>query len=179
MLSYTVQELYLFLNNPKKIEPNKKIKFKNLFIQFLIFDFCACVAYGLLNSILFQISDDYKQVFNNRNIVTNPFVSRWAIVILIAPILEELAYRLGLKINRRNVSISIGIQLIIFLTILGVISLPLHFKILLMVMASVTSYMILNEKMLLFFAQNKNTFVYYNIICFGLLHAFNFNYFLS
>ena len=95
---------------------------------------------------------------------------------LVAPILEELAFRLGLKINKLNIAITIGIQLIIFLKIFQVINYSLLLRFISMLICSVILYFIINRNILSFFKSKQNIFIYYNIIVFGLLHAFNYSY---
>lgn len=176
MLLETKKELIFFLKNPKQMEEGKKLDLKRIFFQFFIFDLILSFSYGVLNSVLFMVSNDYKEIFSSKITATNPFISRWAIVILLAPILEELAFRLGLKINRKNLSISIALQIIIYLTVLDIINLPLHYRLLLMIFSFSFIYLILNKSILHFFIKNNNTFIYLSILCFGLLHALNFNY---
>lgn len=176
MFNNIINKILLFLKNPNETNKDYSVNYKKIIIEFLVFDLCLCFLYGLLNSILFLIFDDYKEVFNNKNISQNPNLNRWVIVIIIAPLIEELAFRIGLKINRKYLATSLGIQFVIFLTVIDIIILPFTFRIILMLVTSLFFYILLTRRFLSVFRKNQNLFIYYNILAFGFLHSLNFNY---
>lgn len=167
-----------FLISPKKTS-QELVNYKNIkhiLKEFIVFDICVIFAFGLLNAFLFILFDEYKVIFNDRNIASNPFIKRGLIVVILAPVMEEFAFRLGLIVNKRNLAIGIGCQLIILLTILNIIELPLYYRVILMIISCSIIYLTLSKRILSFFLKYQNTFVYYNILVFGLLHSFNYNY---
>lgn len=167
----------LFLKNPsidlKKIETKGSF---NKYKQFLFFDLRLFLLYIFLVGIISLLSEDFKSVFQTKTISEYPTYIKFLIYIFIAPIIEETAFRLGLKVNKINIAISLGFQLILLLVIFNVIQYQLWFRVLLVLPTIAIFYFLINIAFLNFLKNHFNYFVYYNILMFGILHTSNFTF---
>jgi hypothetical protein len=163
-----------FIKNPsfdfkKEISP-LILKYK----QFLIFDLKIILIYGLLLSLMYFLFEDFKTLFNNRINLNYTSFDKLLLFVIVAPIIEETAFRLGLKINKKNVAISFGFQLIVFLGLLDIINYSLGFRVVLMLATSCIFYFLINNVFLDLLKKHFNYFFYYNILMFGIAHASNY-----
>lgn len=171
-------ELWHFFKSPNL--KSKKATKNELFIafkQFLVFDFVVSITWGILIAILFIVFDDMKEIIKSKENfnASTPFIKILLFSVL-APLLEELAFRLGLKLTKTNISISLGVQAIIILQLCGVISNPIYIRLIWMGIASLILYLLLKTKHISFLKKNYNYFVYYNIFLFSIMHISNYTY---
>ncbi|WP_157607928.1 hypothetical protein [Seonamhaeicola sp. S2-3] len=163
------------MKNPKLIEKAKTPFFKT-FKEFMFFDIVITLGWAFLVTILILSFEQFEEVFKTKKAINTSVANKLFITALVAPLIEETAYRLSLKINRLNISISIGTQIILYLFIFRVINFPLHLRIILMGGVSLIIYLVINKTSVLYLKKKKRFFIYYNIIAFSLLHAFNFSF---
>lgn len=165
-----------FLTSPDiEIKSNSKsllVAYK----QFFAFDIKFIFFFGILISLMSVLSNDFKEVFNNRISFDYPFFKELLVVVILAPLMEEISFRLCLKIKKINIAISFGVQLFYIFIILDVIDLPLLYNALFIILSSTVVYFLINQKILAFLKKHFKYFVYYNIIFFGLTHALNYEY---
>ena len=97
-------------------------------------------------------------------------------MLFIAPLIEELGFRLALKLNHLNLSISLGIQLVFIYIFFDFYNLNLVQKLALMLCVILLLYVLINQKVIKFIQLRYNIFLFYNILFFGLIHAPNYQY---
>tara|TARA_R110001583_G_scaffold174374_2_gene328796 strand:- start:1081 stop:1779 length:699 start_codon:yes stop_codon:yes gene_type:complete len=169
--------LYNYLKTPNlKL---KKVSRKELFIgfkEFIVFDLALAFIWGLIITLLTFLFDDLRGVMKSTITTNHSFFLKILKFSIIIPLIEELSFRLGLKITKINISISLGIQIIIILQLLNIIESPLYARIIWMVTAISALYLLLKKKHISFFKKNYNFFVYYNILFFGILHICNYHF---
>jgi len=173
-----IVELWHFLKSPNL--KSKRANKNELFIafkQFIVFDIVVSFTWGILVTLLFILFDDMKEVIKSKGNfnASTPFMKILLFSVL-APLLEELAFRLGLKVTKTNISIGLGIQAIIILQLCGFIDNPLYIRLIWMGIASLILYLLLNAEHISFFKKNYNYFVYYNIFLFSIIHISNYTY---
>lgn len=144
--------------------------------QFFIFDFKLLFLFAILVTLMSFFFEDFKMVFSNRIYPKYSNFQKLTLFILVLPFIEELAFRIGLKINKINISILLGGQLVYLMSIIDILTFSIIYKISIMFFISLVSYILITNKLLNFLTKYFNYFVYYNIIMFGLVHAFNYSY---
>ena len=170
-------ELYKFVKTPRIISVRKDSRILLIAIKdFIIFDIALLFFWGIMIAFLTILFDDFEMVFKSRKAHNDTFQIRLFFVGLIAPLIEELAFRLGLKISKEAVSISLAVQTILILQLADLVQQPIVTRALLMIAISIVFYFIINNKFLTFLKKHFTHFVYYNIILFGLMHATNFSF---
>jgi len=106
---------------------------------------------------------------------STPFIKILLFSVL-APLLEELAFRLGLKLTKTNISIGLGVQAIIILQLCGVINNPIYIRLIWMGIASLILYLLLKTKHISLLKKKYAFFLYYNILLFSIFHISNYTY---
>ncbi len=172
-----INTIISFLKNPINTTQDKSFTtFRNLVIQYIIYSFLILSIFRILNMIILDVCDTYTIVFNNRNPITNPYFNSCVILIIIAPLVEELTFRLGLKINRLNLAVSLSCNIILTLYFLKVLQLPFIYRFGSILILSIIFYAIINNRIVSFFKSKQNIYIYYNILVFALIHIPNYNY---
>jgi hypothetical protein len=172
------KELQFFVKEAKvdKVKINKKI-FKNAIKQFVLYDITIIIIGSILIGITLIFSDSFKEVFLSKNNFSEiPFLKSVFYFCLIAPIIEELTFRLGLKISKLNISIFLGFNIIAILKISGIIEQTFIIRLLLILCISIICFLFLKDKYLSFFKINYPLFLYFNILFFGFVHIGNYSY---
>ena len=170
--------LLAFLKEPSIVEFKRfhKKSILRAFRQFIIFDLLLLFIWGSINAFLIYIFDDLHNLITNRNISNHQVLSRFFIVTILAPILEELTFRLWLRVNKINVSISLAVFIALILKITGVLDVQLWIRVFLILPIGIFLYYILSELHLSILKKRFKVFVYFNFVSFGILHAFNYNF---
>jgi hypothetical protein len=165
-----------FLGDPADtLETERKSLFYG-FKPFLLFDLRLLLIYGLLISLMSFLFEDFEHLFKSRLDLKYSHFHKLLLSTLVAPLIEEMAFRLGLKINKINIALMLGFQLIFFLILIDIITYSILYKVLFMLVVSSVSYFLISDAFLNFLKRHFNYFVYYNILMFGLAHAFNYTY---
>lgn len=147
------------------------------FISFIVYNILLIASVLLIKNIDNIISilgyESVIQQIKNTNTEINT-LSLWKIIVLI-PLLEEVAFRLYLDTDKYNIILSVFA--LSFLIIYGnfvniVISFWFFISIVLSIILSYIAY-IYNKKISYFIIKNKNKFILLNIISFGLFHLSN------
>lgn len=172
------KELQLFLIRSKveRVKFNNKT-LKSYLNQFVIFDFIIVFTASILMALFFFFSDSFKEVFLSKNdFVEVPFVQKILHFCIIAPIIEELTFRIGLKISKLNIAIYLGFNLMAILQILEVIEQKLLIKFLLIIFISLMCFLFLKDWHLAFLKKKFTFFLYFNISFFALVHIGNYSF---
>lgn len=170
-----MKEYLQFIKNPLKF---KKLAYENentmkIVFSFLIFSLCMAISYALLVLIIDSIFGGLREFISQSN--TNESLGVLLKFLILSPILEELGFRLGLKINKRYVAISSGIQLSYFIFI-GLPDIDILYKVLIIAASIFLAFLVINQKVINYLIKHYNIYVAYNIILFGLLHVFNYEF---
>ena len=171
-----VSGLYNFLKNPKDYE-KEEAKFLPVFKEFVIYDFIITFSWAFVTTILSLMFDDFALIFKSKKNLDITNSSIFFIGVFIAPIIEELAYRFSLRINRITVSVSLSIQFIIYLHLFRLIDVNFYVRIILMAIFSILMYFSFSKKLSDYLNKKFNTYLYFNLLVFSFLHAANFSYF--
>lgn len=99
------------------------------------------------------------------------------LVLIFAPIVEELGFRLGLKLRKIFLSVSFSVQTVYLLLIVNAIdSLGFLGNFLLILGICPIMFLFITDNLMQCIRKNYRWFVYYNILLFGLIHIPNYNY---
>ncbi|KPM33331.1 Hypothetical protein I595_234 [Croceitalea dokdonensis DOKDO 023] len=171
-----ISDLFAFLRDPKNSRKEHR-KFPKAFVNFLVFDLAITFLWAFIVGLLTVISDDFRLVFQSKARIESSTTNIFLTTVLLAPLIEELAFRYGLKINKLTVSVSISIQIIIYLNVLNLINVSFFIRYLMILVCSVVLFFTIGEKLSHFLNKKFNSFVYFNIIAFSFLHVSNFSFF--
>ncbi|GGD28376.1 hypothetical protein [Hyunsoonleella pacifica] len=171
-----VSELSLFLKNPKRIK-REKVKLITVLKGFLIFDLTVTFLWALVVGILSVIFDEFAMIFKSKKDLETNVVNAFLLTVFIAPIMEELAFRYSIKINKLTISISLSIQLVIYMHMLNIFEATFYERVLLMIVFAVICYFTVGQKISTLLNKNFNIYLYFNLLMFSFLHAFNFSYY--
>lgn len=172
-----VSDLYRFLKNPKQLKPSEETNFFSVLKEFFIYDFVITFCWAFLIGICTLLFDDFASVFKSKKTINDTAINIFLVVAIIAPILEEFAYRFSLRINRLTISVGLAVQLIMYLHLLKFIHVSFNYRIILMFITAIVFYFSIGEKLSVYLRQKINLYVYFNLLLFTLLHALNFSYF--
>lgn len=143
---------------------------------FFIFDFKLFFIWGVLAAIMSLLFKDFSKVISSQIDLNHSLILTFMLMVILMPFLEEIAFRLSLKINRINIAISLGVQTLFFLMLLDLIDWQFLYNILFIIFTTIFIFFLIGDKTCNFLKKHLNYFVYYNILLFGLMHAFNYNY---
>ena len=169
-------ELYIFLKNPKELNTKGKNSI-TVIKEFLIYDLIITLSWAFLIALCTLLIDDFESVFKSKKTIDDDTIFNFLVISLIAPVLEELAFRFSLRINRLTISISLAVQLIFYLNLLKFIHVNFNFRIILMIIAAIVFYFSISKKLSIYLTLKINFYIYLNLLVFTLIHAFNFSYF--
>ncbi|OQD43635.1 hypothetical protein BUL40_03210 [Croceivirga radicis] len=171
-----ISDLLLFLKNPKNLKKGEA-KFITDFKNFVIYDLTITFLWAFAVGMLTVTFVDFAMVFKSKKSLGGNFTHAFLIIVFIGPIIEELAFRFSLKVNKLTVAVSLSVQLIFYLHILKFIDVGFYVRIILMVVCSFILYFTISSRLSLFLKKKFNYYLYYNLFAFGFLHALNFSYF--
>lgn len=160
---------------PKKKRNFKKtilLGFKLYGILILLKAFCFGLSYFLDSYGIFEMP---KHITGEKIRSYGP-VSKILMIAIIAPIIEEFTYRIGLLFTKRNLTITIiGIS---YFTLKNISELERFYCILIAVGIGVFLYLSLNQKFVELFSNfwkmNKRKIFYGLLLIFGLSHLVNY-----
>lgn len=170
-----VSELYLFLKNPKGIK-SEKGKLITILKEFLIYDMTITFLWAFIVGILSVIFDEFAMVFKSKKDLGTTVVNAFFVTVFIAPIMEELAFRYSVKINKFTISISMSIQIVIYMHMLNLFDATFYERVLLMIVFAIFCYFTVGQKLNTLLNKNFNIYLYFNLLAFSFLHGFNFSY---
>ena len=171
------QDFISFLKNPRfDFEDDLTTPLKKL-LHFLAFDLKLFVLYAVIIGILSFLSDDFKEILQTKGFTNYSILELLLFYVLLAPLIEELAFRLGLKLSRTNAAISFGFQFIFILVYFEIWPEALSYRIFTIVfIISIFFIALKSGRFLTILDKHFNFFVYYNILFFGILHATNYTF---
>ena len=144
--------------------------------NYLLFDLLSVFSWGILIVIAITLSDSFREVFNTRErLVDSPPLKLFYVVIL-APVVEEIAFRLPLRPSKTNLALGLSFQFVIALSVFRLIGIPLIGKLSAMVLLAIALRIAINERFVNWFTRNSRAFLYYNVLAFGLIHIPNYEY---
>lgn len=156
-------------------------KIKNLlgsfFFSFLLIMIVLLTIISPLDILLtnFFHLESIKELISQTHEKINSFP--YYLIIFIVPFIEEVLFRLSLKVNRLNISVFLGVLLYI---VLGgkVITFELHNNHYIMyifvgALLSIISYSFLPSRIINLLTKNKNGILILSIFLFGIIHVFN------
>ena len=166
-----------FLHKPEAtilLHPSdKNYSLKKIVSSFILFDLILILANGVLFGFVVLIYDDFHSlVKSNSTLTTSIFMTLK--IMLLAPIIEELGFRLSLIVSRLTVSISSGIQIGIILQIVFNLDYHILIRFFLMFLFAGIVYLILNERIISLIKKYHRQYIYYNILFSGFLHITNY-----
>lgn len=170
-----IKNLYTFILNPKSVK-EEDVKFLAIVKEFLIYDFIITFSWAFLITLLTMFFEDFALVFKSKKTINETVINILIISVIIAPLVEEFAYRFSLKINRLSISISLSVQLIIYLHLFNLINITLYYRLLLMLITSTIFYFLISKKLSIYLNRKFTIYLYFNLLIFCLLHALNFQY---
>jgi len=160
---------------------NFLLKIKNLFASFifviiLIFVSIFIVIYPLdffiKNYLHFESISELIHK-NNQDYNTYPFY----LIIFIGPFVEEILFRLILKVNKFNISIFLGLLLLKLLTgniyQFDILSLTFGFYIAFCILLSIVVYFFIPIKTINFLKAKNQILIFSSVLLFGLVHIMN------
>ena len=146
---------------------------KKIISSFILFDLILILANGVLFGFVLLIYDDFHSlVKSNSTITTSVFLTLK--IMLLAPLIEELGFRLSLIVSRFTVSISLGIQIGIISQIVFNLDYHILIRFFLMFLFAGIVYLILNKQIISLIKKYHRQYIYYNILFFGFLHITNY-----
>jgi hypothetical protein len=169
------------LNNNKQVEHNlaQKVKFFVLSYFFALASMFILLLFVTMPMDFFIMKvlhyESMQKILNplKNSTVHYPFY----LIVFIGPFFEEILFRLGLIINKRNISIFLGV--LVFELLGGSItkfsltnSSSIYFAVIGFA-SMLLSYYYLPEKILHFLNKNKSNLIRFSILFFGLLHISN------
>jgi len=157
----------------------KKIKnlLSSFFFSFLLIMIVVLTIISPLDILLtnFFHLESIKELISQTHEKINSFP--YYLIIFIAPFMEEVLFRLSLKVNRLNISVFLGVLLYI---VLGgkVITFELNNNLYIMyivvgALLSIISYYFLPSSIINLLTKNKNVILILSIFLFGIIHVFN------
>lgn len=169
-----IHSLFLFLRNPSKKQQTHSSKKRFLFLAWLLF-----IAVCIIQLIIYTLLDDYFHLPPNQvgiAIKNQSMIKTILMALLIMPVIEESAFRLGLIYSKINFIISVSC--LVFLSFF----IFFNQSILRSAIIASVSFIILHTTiqgkttslLSTFFENYKNQMVWCSILFFGLLHANNF-----
>ncbi len=152
---------------------NEKYSLYKIVSSFILFDIILILINGVLFGFVGLIYDDFHSLIKSNSTLATSIYMTLKIMIL-APLIEELGFRLSLIISRFAVSISLGIQVGIILQL--VFNLENHLLIRFFIMLAFASifYLTLNKRIISLIKKKHRQYIYYNILFFGFLHIINY-----
>ncbi len=169
-----MEKLFNYISNPTYLTENENLSVIKFFKLLLFFYLLLLPASGLL--IILQIIEVLPE--NKIDDLDNSFTSLF-LLIFIAPLLEELTFRLPLRIKRNSISISLSLILVIFIKLflfqkdcylVYLLSVPIYFTIYFILLNLKRIY----SKFKVFWTYNIRVMFYLSAMAFGLSHLFNY-----
>ena len=171
----TFTKKFLFKPEATKLlhSSDKNYSLKKIVSSFILFDLILILANGVLFGFVVLIYDDFHSlVKSNSTITTSVFLTLK--IMLLAPLIEELGFRLSLIVSRFTVSISLGIQIGIILQIVFNLDYHILIRFFLMLLFACIVYLILNKRIISFIKKHQRQYIYFNILFLGILHITNY-----
>lgn len=175
------QEIYYFLQNPsllasKDINERPLSKVQTVFKVYLL-----CMSLVLVSGFFILITDWIVgrtlnfSIQKNLRLNMSDFYnywgkSAWVLVVILAPVLEEMIFRLPLSNDKRLFALSIGFATYFFtgrVDIIDVASIPL-WRVIACILVALSCYFLLTDKLFLFIREK-----FFNYACWGLIVAFS------
>jgi hypothetical protein len=171
-----LRNLYYFIKNPKSYK-KEQANFISVLKEFIVYDLFITFSWAFLIGITSFLVDDFALVFRSKKKLNETSDIIFLITVFLAPLIEELAYRLSLKIDKITISVSLSVQFIIYLHLLKLIDAVLYVRIILMIIFSFLFYFTISKKLSEFLNKKFNVYLYFNLLSFTIIHALNFSYF--
>lgn len=170
-INFLLDPVKLINRHENKLNLNQILKlFLQIFVKIIFFYFIILYLFTMLN-------DDFNSFFFKN--VSLGRKEGYSIIqgLLMAPILEELAFRLGLSLKKNFLIIASSLQLfyvLICIERLNESNWFVYVFILLVFFLALMSYV--NEKTLVQLKKNYNFYFYYSLLFFSTMHLFNYTY---
>ena len=180
---YVLSDFILFVKRPNKIRSKlSSVKKSSLLIALFLFAFLLSIVSGGISKLTvnyFEINRIPSYISN-----TNVYITFFISAVIVGPLIEEIAYRLPLRVSKQYSALGFSALIFIWVSKLyyrtmvfsseGLIS-----KITLALLGGLIVFFILrNTKTLhrleLFWKNNLRTVVYFSVVLFGYMHLFNF-----
>ncbi|GEM_PF-2640084 len=175
-----ISSIYKFVLQPEKtIKFSNKITFKVIskeFWRFVVFDILSIIVWAVFVTIFYILFDDFKILFDSKVNSNNSLGWKLIFFACIAPIIEEVSFRLALNPSKFNLSISLAVQTVLYLHLLYLIDVNFYIRLLIMLVLGLFLNIYMPQKIENFINKNLRLFIYYNIIFFGLIHTSNFDF---
>lgn len=175
-----ISSIYKFVLQPEKtVKFPNKITFKVIskeFWRFVVFDILSIIVWAVFVTILYILFDDFKMLFDSKINSNNSLGWKLIFFACIAPIIEEVSFRLALNPSKFNLSISLAFQTVLYLHLLYLIDVNFYIRLLIMLVLGLFLNIYMPQKIENFINKNLRLFIYYNIIFFGLIHTSNFDF---
>jgi len=175
---FLIEELKNFLikSGVKRVKLNNQV-LKSSLKQFVVFDLIIVLVSALIIAITLIFFDAFKDLYASREKLPEiSFIKSIFYFCFIASLVEELTFRIGLKVARFNMAIYLGFNLMVILQISGFIEQTLLIRLILISFTSLGFFLFLKDKHLSFFKNNFTIFLYFNIIYFSLIHLGNYSF---
>ncbi len=164
-----MKEFVNYIESPYFLPKNEKINIKQ-FLKLLLLNFAISIFLGFLLIAISKITGEKLDVNQSLSLKFKFYV------IFIGPILEEIYFRLLLRISKKNLIIFSVNNL--FVTIFFVLN-KHYFIAGMLVFINILMILLIQFKTLevvkRFLINNFNYYFYVSAILFGILHIFNFN----
>lgn len=172
-----MKELFVFLRSPKeRIEKPEDYSYTRIFKNYFLFCFLISLLFGLLIFLINQFTaTNFQDLIKNERGSKNRFLELFYLIILY-PIIEELGFRLALKIRKDFLSISLGIQLTYVCLIINDFTFSIFEILSLIIFFTILWFFIINNKLVEFLKSHYRFYFYFNISFFAALHFFNYSY---
>jgi len=171
-----LKELLIFLRNPRERIQEQEI-YSNFGIikKFILFCLFISLLFGLLIFLINQFNNSIYELIKSERESKNGILGMFYLIILY-PIIEELGFRLALKIRKDFLSISLGVQLTYLCLIFDGFTLSIIEILILIPFFTILWFFIINKKTLNFLKNNYRLYFYFNISFFAVLHIFNYSF---
>lgn len=171
------KEVYTFFTETK-YERIKTVNYRVIdkIKEFLVFDFFTLLLGSLLILTTFFF-DDFRGVYFTKNsYFDTSFLNTFIKLCLLAPLVEELAFRVGLRITKLNTSLYFGFFTVVFLKFIGLIELNIALSIGIALLLSLLFFLLLNDKILSVLKKHYYKFLVFNLCCFSFAHLGSFSF---
>jgi len=146
---------------------------RKIISSFVMFDIILILTNGVLFGFVVLIYDDFHNLIKSNSTFSSSIYMTLK-VMLLAPLIEELGFRLSLILNHFTVSISLGIQIGVILQLIFNLNYHIIVRLIFMLVIVGIIYLVLNKHIISLIKKHHRLFIYYNILFSGFLHITNY-----
>lgn len=169
-----MKEITKFLYNPNEIEVLEDFAISNVILKFFKFFLIVSLSFGLL-FFVFNKLFDIESFIQKKEFPNQKLANYFFKIVLFYPVIEELGFRLLLRVKRQFLSISLSIQIVIVIAFFDLIKLDIFGFLFLASTLYLVLILTVNDWILEKIRLNYKLYFYCTLILFALLHSYNYH----